>query len=316
MSEQTAIEWCDATLNPWEGCTKISPGCANCYAATRNHRFGNDNWGKGKPRRRVVGFEKAALALNRKAEREERQIAVFPSLCDWLDEEVPVAWLARFLTLIHNTPHITWLVLTKRPENWPERLRKVIAGGGDRTLAISWFNGEPPANVWVGTSVEDQARADERIPELLKIPAAGRFLSVEPLLGPVNLGYRGAGGLAFDGGLQRTNDAQVDWVIVGGESGPKARPCNVDWIRDIVRQCKAATVPCFVKQLGSRPCCDLSDVIPEASPEEIQDDPMAAAQWDIHRHQCSMHLRHPKGGDPAEWPEDLRVREFPKGLSK
>lgn len=126
--------------------------------------------------------------------------------------------------------------------------------------------------------------ADKRIPELLRIPAKVRFLSLEPLLGPIQLGvHQGYECNLYDYGCGET---RVDWVIVGGESGPGARPCNVEWIRDIVRQCKAAGVKCFVKQLGSNP-------VMEPGP----------TTWPC---------EHPKGGDPAEWPEDMRVREMPQ----
>ncbi len=146
----------------------------------------------------------------------------------------------------------------------------------------AWLAGTPPPNVWFGVSVEDQPRADERIPLLLDIPALVRWLSVEPLIGPVDLSGQRLEWLApfheTDPLLVRT--PRVDWVVVGGESGPGARPCDVEWIRDIVRECQSAAVPVFVKQLGARP-----DMAP---------------------------VQHPKGGDPAEWPDDLRVRQYPE----
>jgi protein gp37 len=232
---------------------------------------------------------------------------VFPSLCDWLDEEVPVELLARFLKLIHETPNLRWLLLTKRPELWAPRMahaceflsRDMRTNFDTFSKMVSWAkDGDAPANVWVGTSVEDQIRADQRIPALLKIPAVGRFLSVEPLLGPVILPVFPSGGMALGGvsiGRPGRAGGSIDWGIVGGESGPGARPCNVEWIRSVVRQCQAAGVPCFVKQLGSIP----------------------VQSWDskwINPGAFRVRLKHPKGGDPAEWPDDLRVREFPKGL--
>jgi protein gp37 len=153
-----------------------------------------------------------------------------------------------------------------------------------------------PLNVWVGTSVEDQTRADERIPALLKIPAVGRFLSVEPLLGQVDLSPI----IVRDGSiLHLAMDLRmcgVHWVIIGGESGPGARPCNVDWIRSLIYQCGAAGVPVFVKQLGAR----ARDLV-----HDEDGNPLGTQ---------NLLLTHPKGGDPADWPEDLRVREFPEGL--
>lgn len=303
MSEGTKIEWCDASWSPWIGCTKVSPGCAHCYAEmstpTRVARSkGTELWGNGKARQRT------SAATWRNPVKWNYGPRIFPSLCDWLDEEVPVEWLADFLKLIHDTPNLDWLLLTKRPENFFPRLKAVLKlwsnnGAPDEEDAVwnslvRWLeDGSPPANVWIGTSVEDQKRAEERIPELLKIPAAVRFLSVEPLLGPVDLrrhtsGHEEAGtpfsGARTVGGCVAWTPP-VDWVIVGGESGPGTRACNVEWIRGIVRQCRAAGVPCFVKQLGA---------ISKGGT------PTVAWEWN-----------HPKGGDPAEWPEDLRVREFP-----
>jgi hypothetical protein len=178
-----------------------------------------------------------------------------------------------------------------------------------------------PRNVWVGTSVEDQSRADERIPHLLQIPARIRFLSCEPLLGPVDLttalpftdrhcqrcGFRPIEGIeryreihrdkakCVSCGWDMSQPAQgVDWVIIGGESGPGARPCNVQWIRSLVAQCKAAGVPVFVKQLGAYPIDNSRD-----------------SRFMIGAERVHM-TRDRKGGDPSEWPEDLRVREFPQ----
>lgn len=281
MSETTNIEWATSTGNPWIGCTKVSPGCKNCYAATLDHnRFSRtmgggtkdkpvSHWGKGAPRFRTKTFWKDAIKWNRIASIPHctdtfggttlpPRPRIFPSLCDWLDDEVPIEWLVDFLKLIHDTPNLDWLLLTKRPENFLRRLSDAHnvmdakdAGSAWFIADWAWIKQRPPANVWTGTSVEDQQRADERIPELLKIPAKVRFLSVEPLLGPVELdpNWLGAGGRTGDNYQQ----PQVHWVIVGGESGPGARACTVEWIRSIVQQCAAAGVPCFVKQLGSNP---------------------------------------------------------------
>lgn len=314
MSESTTIEWCDRSWSPWEGCTKVSPGCANCYAETRNHRFGGDNWGKGKPRRLTAdsGWEKP-LQWNREAAESGKRITVFPSLCDWLDEEVPADLLADFIGVIPETPNLTWLLLSKRPENWENALAAATEHlHPEGNIASVWIEGSYPPNVWVGTSVEDQRR-DHRIRDLLKIPAAGKFLSVEPLLGPVDLKLNRNGHT-----LQRTIGEDIHWVIVGGESGPGARPCNVDWIRDIVRQCKAANVPCFVKQLGSRPVYTAAGIefLSQDGLDNVRanwSDPKWFIPWNS-SHNGAPKITHPKGGDPSEWPDDLRVREFPKGL--
>jgi protein gp37 len=165
----------------------------------------------------------------------------------------------RLFNLISHTPHLDWLLLTKRPEN-------VL-----RLIDRDWL--EMP-NVWIGVSIEDQQRADERLPHLAEIPARVKFLSIEPLLGPIILN-------GWDGRVQRnwlvsSHPRSIDWVIIGGESGNSARSCTVDWIMGLVHTCRAAGVPVFVKQVGSSP-----------------------------------YLKDPKGGDPNEWPEHMRVREFP-----
>jgi len=319
VSENTKIQWADHTFNPWEGCTKVSEGCQFCYALTRNQRFaGGMNWGKGMPRRRTSAanwrkplqwdkhaficpvsgskFATREACINRVRHIEPRRTRVFcASLADWLDEEVPIEWLADLLKVIHDTPNLDWLLLTKRPENWLPRMH-LLQNTGDREddlstsgpvtryahcIAHDWLRGSFPANVWIGTSIENQKRADERIPELLKIPARVRFLSVEPMLGPVDVaswGWRNTG----------PTDARVNWVIFGGESGTGARPCNIEWIRDGVKQCRAAGVAPFVKQLGSNPYFDFST-------EE----------------RAAVRLKNKKGGEMSEWPEDLKIREFP-----
>lgn len=206
---------------------------------------------------------------------------IFPSLCDWLDDEVPIEWLADFLKLIHDTPKLDWLLLTKRPENFESQLLATYEDWNldDKhtpqfTLVEEWLDGTCPRNVWIGVSVEDRPRKN-RIDELRKIPAVVRFLSLEPLLEDL-------------GELDLTG---IKWAIAGGESGPQSRPCNVEWMRDLVRQCKSAGVPCFVKQLGAF----------VNSNNGYTSGPIR--QW----------FKHPKGGDMKEFPEDLRVREFPDG---
>ncbi len=324
----------------------MSPGCANCYAETLSKRNPAvlGQWGRGKPRvlaknwnepvKWNKAWNKAQYFTRVQGQPEPAKPTVFPSLCDWLDDEVPVEWLARFLKLIHDTPNLTWLLLTKRPELWRQRLELVTEHldetdieasktGGLYVLLRNWLGtmGGPssfrPPNVWVGTSVEDQIRAGQRIPALLKIPAVGRFLSVEPLLGPVDLERPMPGPDLGDEGSKICQpwfiQSGIDWVIIGGESGTGARPCNIDWIRSLVGQCKAAGVPAFVKQLGARAYEDDFAHTKECWNEQCAlaggpDDCNGEVIYD------SLELGHPKGGDPAEWPEDLRVREFPEGL--
>lgn len=306
MGANSNIEWCDHTFNPWEGCTKVSPGCAHCYAEARNKRFNGGtatNWGKGAPRRRtsIANWNKV-IKWNRDAslflqctrgcrfqstvdglegfcpkcgdpQADCARPRVFcASLADWLDEEVPIAWLAELLDLIRSTPNLDWLLLTKRPQNFRARLAEVVAmevsngpSGTDQcygiALAAAWLNGAEPSNVWVGTTVEDQQRADERIPELLGIPARVRFLSCEPLLGPVDLAstiwnHTPARTLVP---MMKVEDAKtlksplipgIHWVICGGESGPGARPMHPNWARSLRDQCQASAVPFFFKQSG------------------------------------------------------------------
>lgn len=278
----SAIEWTDHTFNAWEGCTKVSTGCANCYAEARNHRFAQGrNWGPGAPRRRtaisnwqqVPGWNKQAacglcgaiMPISDAIEHRHgsikpalRRVRVFcNSLADLLDHEVPIEWLADLLKLIHNTPNLDWLALSKRIHLWRPRLmavrEHVSTNETERDALLlswlaDWLSGFPPDNVWIGTTIEDQQRADERIPELLKIPAKVRFLSVEPMLEVIEFSdvtkradwKSQLGKKAFDG---------IDWVICGGESGPKKRAFHCDWARSLRDQCKAAGVPFFFKQV-------------------------------------------------------------------
>ena len=219
--QNSNISWTTHTFNPWIGCTKVSPGCLNCYAEfQQDTRWKKVEWGKGNPRKRTSADNwKQPLRWNREAAEAGTRTLVFcASLGDVFDTEVPEKWCDDVFTLIRNTPHLDWQLLTKRPEN----AAKYAAG-------IQW-----PDNAWIGTSVEDQKRAG-RAQVITEIPAPVRFLSVEPLLGPVQLDLTG-----------------IDWVIVGGESGHKCRPMEVDWERSVRDQCLAASVPFFFKQHGGR----------------------------------------------------------------
>lgn len=276
---KTEIEWADFTFNPFIGCTKVSPGCQNCYAERRSHRFPEQGqWGPGAPRKRTsvanwrkpLAWAKAARALGTARDpgwngalsghyaRRARPRVFCASLADWLDHEAPAEWLADLLALISQTPELDWLLLTKRPQLWRERVTVAMAGCFDEdplTLMESWLGGDPPSNVWVGTSVEDQRRADERIPRLLEIPARVRFLSCEPLLGPVELPRQerlSANGLttAEVGNWGNVPAPRFHWVIAGGESGPGARPMQVEHARSLRDQCAEAGVSFFMKQMG------------------------------------------------------------------
>lgn len=241
MTKNSKIEWTDHTFNPWIGCAKISDGCKNCYAeAMMDKRYGKVKWGvQGKRIRTSAANWKKPLEWNRQAEHEGRRYRVFcASLADVFEHKPDQhkemeQWRFDLFRLIDDTPKLDWLLLTKRPENVMDMLRH------------DWAE-HLPNHVWIGTSAENQEQADKRIPELLKIPAAVRFLSIEPLLGEVDL-------ISSHFGLL----PGIHWVIVGGESGANARPMHPDWVRSIRAQCQAAGVPFFFKQWGEWfPCFD------------------------------------------------------------
>jgi protein gp37 len=249
MSETTAISWTDATWSPWEGCTKVGPGCDHCYAERQNRWLkAGENWGPGAPRREYSDAHwRKPLRWNAKAQAEGKRLHVFPSVCDPFDNEVPPEWRRRFFELIRATPHLTWLLLTKRVGNVA---RMVMEAGVGSMLAGNGFASGLPGNVWLGATVVNQEEADRDIPKLLQLSARVRFLSIEPMLGPVDL-HVPWGGLRTDV-LQGWTDPShgIHWVIAGGESGPHARPAHPDWFRSLRDQCAAAGVPFHFKQWG------------------------------------------------------------------
>lgn len=224
MGKETGISWTDHTFNPWWGCTKISPGCQNCYAETFAIRTGHDVWGKnGKRRQFSQKHWNEPLAWNESARKEGKTHRVFcASMCD-VFEDHPVAneERDRLWSLIRLTPHLTWQLLTKRPER--------IAGA-----AIADILNQP--NVWFGTSAENQEYWDLRVPVLIKSGATVTFVSAEPLIGAINPGPE-----LF----------MIDWLIIGGESGANRRPCSPDWIYDLAVDADAGGIPVFVKQDSS-----------------------------------------------------------------
>lgn len=244
MSARTGIAWTDHTFNPWWGCQRVSPGCVNCYAETFAKRTGHDVWGPAKTsERRTFAFKHwmEPDKWNEQAERERRRRRVFCASMADVFEDHPTANAERphLWAVVRNTPWLDWQILTKRPEN--------IAA----MLPADWGNGY--RNVWLGTSVEDQERADERIPILTAIPAAVRFLSCEPLLGAVDLSDYldspyGCGGEGRNPNCEQCATRAIGWVIVGGESGGNRRPMDLDWLQEIVKACLFADVPVFVKQ--------------------------------------------------------------------
>jgi protein gp37 len=296
MGKTTGIEWTDSTWNPLRGCSRVSEGCRNCYAEKMAARFSGPGQpyeglavmqnGKAHWTGKVELVEKHLLdplkwkpgrpvydAAGKRVGRDTTQsLRIFVnSISDLFHESVPEEWIDRIFAVMALCPQHTFQVLTTRPE----RMRKYFADPRRRTLAIideiadiccclaGYYESDcvrlPPPNVWLGVSVENQAAADERIPLLLQTPAAVRFISAEPLLGPVDMASAlsrnrldiGAGFLMrgrFAPGLETLRP--LDWVICGGESGPGARPMHPDWARSLRDQCAAAGLPFFFKQWG------------------------------------------------------------------
>lgn len=268
MGDKSKIQWTDATWNPTRGCTRVSPGCEHCYAERRAHMMNRPGGAyEGLTSERVRWNGKIRLVeenLDQPIRWQKPRRVFVDSMSDLFHESIPFEYTARVFDVMRRAPQHTFQILTKRPQRMYEFIYP------DRKRDYLW----PLPNVWLGVSVENQETADERIPILLKTRTEVRFLSVEPLISPVKLGDM----------VHR-----IDWVIVGGESGPGARGCNLAWIRSVINECKRANVPCFVKQCGSEPY--------ETKPTLMSEFPSV--------------MRHRKGGDPDEWPSDLRVREFP-----
>lgn len=338
MAENSRIGWTTHTFNPWIGCVKVSEGCKFCYAeADMDKRRKRVTWGPLPRGTRILtsdSYWRKPFQWDREAEGATERPRVFcASLADvfedwegpitlgsteWIGSQLYLeedgAWSTgggvlasrdrrssltplrmdhvreRLFEMIGETPNLDWLLLTKRPENVmkmvPERWQKQF-----------------PKNVWIGTSCEDQKATDERIPHLLKCPAAVRFLSCEPLLGPLNLdcllcyNCGGNGTVGFGDCTDRVTtcpecdgrETNIEWVIIGGESGPGARSMSLGWALDLIEQCKTAVVPVFVKQLGKRP---------------LGNDP------DGGFHDWPVSNSH--GSDIDDFPMELRVREFPE----
>jgi protein gp37 len=289
MADKTAIEWTDATWNPITGCSVVSPGCTNCYAM----KLAGTRLKKHPTRQGLTRDTKAGPVWTGEVRFNETQLLeplhwtrprkIF--VCahgDLFHESVPNAWIDRVWAIMALTPHHTYQVLTKRSARLrqyltdPATVRRIINEAFRLDCETgAWMSADhqiagdpilPLGNVWLGVSAEDQARADERIPDLLSTPAAVRFLSAEPLLGPIDL-YNGdpdprLGGLiateTFIGDWWEPGDDPkgpsrhgLDWVIVGGESGPGARPMHPDWIRSLRGQCEVADVDFHFKQHGA-----------------------------------------------------------------
>ena len=237
MAKNSHIEWTHHTFNPWWGCIKVSPACDNCYAELWAKRMGHQLWGKHSPRRFFgEAHWREPIAWNQEAKTAGQRERVFcASMADVFERRADLnAERLRLWKLIETTPHLDWLLLTKRPQNI-ERL-------------VPWRS-DWPANVWLGTTVENQRLAEKRLPFLLEIPAAVRFLSCEPLLGPLDL----------NDWFHRDNFYPIDWIIAGGESGPGCRPMHPDWVRSLLNQCQSFGVPFHFKQWGQWVPAELVD---------------------------------------------------------
>lgn len=253
MTTNTKIEWCDHTFNPWTGCVKVSPGCDHCYAEGWSKRAGDKvgKWGAGAARVRTTPANwKLPLKWNANAEAFQaahgrRQRVFCASLADVFDNQVPTSWRMDLFELIAATPNLDWLLLTKRIGN-------VMSMCSGDSLMFDLIC----ERVWLGATVVNQEEADRDIPKLLAVPAHKRFLSMEPLLGPVNLRSVDISGdeeilpLGATWLGREEYGPRLDWVIAGGESGPKARPMHPDWARSLRDQCAAAGVPFLFKQWG------------------------------------------------------------------
>jgi protein gp37 len=349
MGAKTSIEWTDggSTWNPIRArnretdkvgwfCVHESDGCKFCYAEAINRRLGTRVDYKAQNLDRVYLFLDEEVLMQ--PLRWKRPRKIFPnSMTDWMADFVPDEWIDKMMAVMALCPHHTFLPLTKRAERMRDYCKslgrhhtedrvslalKAMAKRGEIPVdSACWYtlgnNGWNFQNVWLGVSVEDQRRADERIPLLLDTPAAVRWISAEPLLEAIDieqyLRCRGCGYTAADRRLHgdhhlcKSPSATLDWVVIGGESGTGARPFNIEWARSIIAQCKAAGVPVFMKQLGSVPILGESDIGLGWPDGTRFGNPR---QEKVLNGRCIL-LRDRKGGDISEWHPDLRVREFP-----
>ncbi len=227
MGANSKIEWTHHTFNPWWGCEKVSPACQNCYAEAWAKRTGHAVWGKKSPRRFFTEAHwREPYRWNQQAESKQQRKRVFcASMADVFEQRRDLdRWRLKLWQVIEDTPWLDWLLLTKRPQNISRCVNRQ-----------DW-----PDNIWIGTTVENQETANERLPSLLSIPAKIRFLSCEPLLGEIDLSFW----------INQPEFFSIDWVIAGGESGPKSRPMNPDWVISLRDQCMALRIPFHFKQWG------------------------------------------------------------------
>ncbi len=327
------IAWTDATWNPVRGCSRVSEGCRNCYAESVARRFS----GPGQPYEGLVEIGAKGARWNGTTKfvtehladplRWKRPRRVFVnSMSDLFHESLTNEEIAAVFGVMASAPHHTFQVLTKRPERMRDWFawiaNQAVSVGGPTVNAargVRWYAWQriddlmvhdaeqpwiwPLPNVWLGVSVEDQKSADDRIPLLLETPAAVRWVSYEPAIEAVDFD-----GLHLDDDSTMSSfrisdgDDGLDWIVVGGESGPGARPFDLAWARSVIAQARGTGCSVFVKQLGAKPMLDGESARYSALP------PFGGEGGPI----TFRRIEDRKGGDPNEWPEDLRVREFPE----
>lgn len=291
----TKIQWTDETWNPVTGCTRVSEGCRNCYIErTPAFRIAKRKFVNG-----TIPIILHHDRLDQPKHWKKRRRVFVNSLSDLFHDDVPEEYIVQVFTTMANAQWFhghQFQVLTKRPERMKRIVEALGAGIAEQAKGNKLHFAFPLHNIWLGVSVEDQKTADERIRLLLQTPATVRWISLEPMLGSVNIKPYLQAKFPIPGHLNlkayQNSDThnRLDWVVVGGESGPGARPCDLAWIRSIKDQCQEAGVPVFVKQLGA----NIAPLKVEAGSVRER-----------------LFLKDKKGGDMAEWPEDLRVRQWP-----
>jgi protein gp37 len=298
MGDKTGITWTDATWNPIRGCRRVSPGCEHCYAETMAARFcGPGQAYEGLAKRAPARWTGKAQFFPHMLDqpiRWQRPRRIFVnSMSDLFHKDITNEEIAAIFGVMAEARHHIFQVLTKRPDRmvewyeWVKEQRDGLDRGGDTFTCVAAaekygakmkndYPAWPLPNVWMGVTAEDQERMNERVPKLLKIEAAVRYVSVEPQLEMIEVRpwLRPAG-------------RRLDWVIIGGESGAGSRPFRAEWAQRIIEDCSRAGVAVFMKQFGENATFEGEGV------REL---------WD---------LKSKKGGDPAEWPEALQVQEFP-----
>ena len=310
---KTHIQWTNFTSNPLQyrdadgnvvwGCIHKSTGCEHCYAEALAKRYGRGESFTAEHMKKMTPFlDEKELHRMLTYKPASGKMCFVGDMTDIFGEWVPFELLDKLFAVFALRPDVIWQILTKRPERMREYMTLLSKSiqplerharevgytfAFNKISLLPW----PIPNVWLGVSCEDQKTADERIPKLLQTPAAVRFVSYEPALAPADFlkwlrePCRDTATHTCNNSIHRESGARINWLIIGGESGPGARPADRRWFYDALKQCKEAGVPAFCKQLGT--------------------------QSHIDNNGSFLPLKDRKGGDWSEWPEDLRVREFP-----